>query len=321
VRILPTTFADREKEEIEQMSKKKTKWGNFVEKVKSFSKRMKYAAQGVAVPPERVKVGKLAVDKVLASIKKHDYPLLFVHGAGGTSAYLKNYLDFFSEAGWDCYAINLRGHGPSDPVLKLTNVTIDDYIADVKTVIKSLEISNTVLIGHSMGGLIVQKTAESVNTVKAMIAIASAPPAGVRIQTTKDPRFIFGAVKTLWNFMKQRPAAPNFRSAKKTVLNNIDKEDRRAIFAMIVPESVAAGLQVAAGVPLDVDKIKCPKLVIGCKLDNMALEPMERKLADHLKADYISYDQFAHMIMVEKGWQQSAKDIQAWLEKNVRKDA
>jgi len=41
---------------------------------------------------------------------------------------------------------------------------------------------------------------------------------------------------------------------------------------------------------------------------------MEAKIAKFIKADkYIAYEQFAHMIMVEKGWEKSAEDIRDWL--------
>jgi len=77
------------------------------------------------------------------------------------------------------------------------------------------------------------------------------------------------------------------------------------------------GYQIAQGVFVAPAEIKCPKLVIGCKLDAMAPESMEQKLAEFLHADYISYEQFAHLPMLEAGWEQSAKDIADWLRNNV----
>jgi hypothetical protein len=49
----------------------------------------------------------------------------------------------------------------------------------------------------------------------------------------------------------------------------------------------------------------------------MAPESMERNLAGFLLADYISYPQFAHLPMLEEGWEQSAADIGDWLLRNV----
>jgi poly(3-hydroxyalkanoate) synthetase len=90
-------------------------------------------------------------------------------------------------------------------------------------------------------------------------------------------------------------------------------------YKMLGPESLAVGSQVGKGYRINPDKIRCPKLVIGCKQDNIAMESMEEKLARFLKADkYIAYGQFGHMIMIEKGWEKSAEDIKNWLSSTVK---
>jgi hypothetical protein len=49
----------------------------------------------------------------------------------------------------------------------------------------------------------------------------------------------------------------------------------------------------------------------------MALISMQEKLAEFLHADFISYKQFAHLPMLEKGWEKSANDIAKWLKTNI----
>jgi pimeloyl-ACP methyl ester carboxylesterase len=262
----------------------------------------------------RIKVGNLSVDKATAADRKFSYPILFVHGAGGNSEYLKKYIDFFTAAGWDCYAINLRGHGASDPIPSLETATIEDYVEDVNKVRTTLAIENCALIGHSMGGLVSQKTAEGSDKIKALVLIASAPPKGVKFEFKKDMVFVKFVLRGIWSAIRKKSVKPSYAIAEKTVLNNLEGEEKMAIFNILQPESLAVSGQVAKGYPIDVSKIRCPKLVIGCKKDTLALESMEAKLAAFLKADkYIAYEQFAHMIMVEKGWEKSAEDIRDWL--------
>ncbi len=262
----------------------------------------------------RIKVDNLAVDKELSSNKKFDYPLLFVHGAGGNTEYLKNYINFFSGAGWDCYALNLRGHGASDPVPRLETVTLEDYVEDVNKVRRALGIENCALIGHSMGGLISQKTAEGSDKIKALILIASAPPRGVKFEMKKNMALIKIILRGIWSAIRKKSIKPSFAIANKTVLNNLEGAEKMAVYNILQAESLAVANQVGKGYPIDVDKIRCPKLVIGCKKDALALESMEAKIARFIKADkYIAYEQFAHMIMVEKGWEKSAEDIRDWL--------
>lgn len=265
----------------------------------------------------RIKIDNLAIDKHQPQIIKYSYPLLFIHGAGGTSEYLKNYLLFFTRAGWQSYAINLRGHHPSDQEFALAQITIEDYIEDVERVMQDLEIENCVLIGHSMGGLIAQKAAMHFQSVKALITIASAPPSGVALAMHADLLDPGTIMKSIWEMMNFTPAATSAFMAEKTLLNNIDENEREEIFRMFVAESLMVGYQIAQGVFVDPAKIKCPKLVIGCKLDVMSPESMEQKLAEFLRADYISYEQFAHLPMLEAGWEQSANDIARWLRNKV----
>jgi pimeloyl-ACP methyl ester carboxylesterase len=263
----------------------------------------------------RIKIDNLAIDEYQPKIVKHSYPLLFIHGAGGTSEYLKNYLQFFADAGWSGYAINLRGHHPSDRENALEQTTIEDYVEDVEKVMRDLAIENCALIGHSMGGLIAQKIAAQFKSVKALITISSAPPFGVTPEMNNDLSYS-GIMKSMWELMSFKPLTTAFM-AETTLLNNIDENERDEIFRMFVAESLMVGYQIAQGVFIDPADLKCPKLVIGCKLDAIVPEAMEQKLAEFIGADYIAYEQFAHLPMLEKGWEKSAQDIAQWLQNNV----
>ena len=265
----------------------------------------------------RIKIGNLAIDKYRPKIKKHSYPLLFIPGAGGTSRYLKNYLLFFSRAGWRGYAINLRGHSPSDREATLAQMTIEDYIDDVERVMRVLGIEDCVLLGHSMGGLIALKTATHFKSVKAVVTIASAPPLGVPLEVNSSLPYSGSIIKSLWGLLNLKPVKMSYFMAEKSVLNNIEEAERKKIFSMFVAESFLVGFQMIQGVSVDTDQIKCPKLVIGCQRDALAPASMQQKLAKFLQADYISYEQFAHLPMLEKGWEQSALDIGKWLKSNV----
>jgi len=274
----------------------------------------------------RIKIENLALDKIRPEKIRHTYPLLLIHGAGGTSQNWKNYLPYFAERGWEVFALNLRGHFPSDREEALVQVTLEDYLDDVEKVIRKLDIGNCALIGHSLGGLIAQKTAENNDAIKALITIASAPPFGVatldmNMEVNSDLPYSGAIFKTMWGMMNMKPVKPTFEMAEKTILNNIAPNQRRKVFNMFVAESLYVGYQVAQGFPVYPSQIKCPKLVIGCAKDVLAPASMQQNLADYLQADYIEYQQFAHLPMLEAGWEKSADDLAAWLNKNVKSEA
>jgi pimeloyl-ACP methyl ester carboxylesterase len=270
----------------------------------------------------RIKIENLALDKIRPEKIRYPYPLLFIHGAGGTSQYWKNYLPYFAEKGWEVFAMNLRGHFPSDREEALVQVTLEDYLDDVEKVIRQLDINHCALIGHSLGGLIAQKTAEMIDSIKALITIASAPPFGVaaldvNMEVNSDLPYSGAIFKTMWGMMNMKPVKPTFMMAEKTVLNNIAPDERKTVFDMFVAESLYVGYQVAQGFPVYPSQIVCPKLVIGCAKDVLAPASMQKSLADFLQADYIEYEQFAHLPMLETGWEKSAGDLAAWLHQKV----
>jgi non-heme chloroperoxidase len=87
-------------------------------------------------------------------------PLLFVHGAY-TAAWCweEHFLPFFAAAGYPAYALSLSGHGASPGRKHLDSFSIADYVKDVATVVATLP-APPVLVGHSMGGFVVQKYLE-----------------------------------------------------------------------------------------------------------------------------------------------------------------
>src|SRR3954470_14682429 len=82
-------------------------------------------------------------------------PLLFVHGLGHGAWCWENWQGAAANAGYASYAVSLRGHGGSSGRLRTSR--LGHYVDDVIAVATSLP-APPVLVGHSMGGLVVQQT-------------------------------------------------------------------------------------------------------------------------------------------------------------------
>jgi non-heme chloroperoxidase len=105
-------------------------------------------------------------------------PLLFVHGAyGGAWEWDEHFLPYFAERGWVSHALSLRGHAGSDGGESVRYARLHDYLADVEQVAASLP-TPPVLIGHSLGGMIVQHCLHR-RPVPAAVLMASTPPHGM----------------------------------------------------------------------------------------------------------------------------------------------
>ena len=122
------------------------------------------------------------VDKGSAT-DSHPVPLLFVHGIWHAAwCWDEHFLDFFADKGYRAVALSLRGHGASSLSKPLKSCSIADYVDDVRAVVGKLG-SPPVLIGHSVGGFIVQKYLESHDA-----------PAGVLICFHTASRWAYGDI-------------------------------------------------------------------------------------------------------------------------------
>lgn len=103
------------------------------------------------------------------AIKVHRYPgargnsrasLLFVHGAYASSGYWAvHFIPFFQSQGYDCNALDLAGHGASGGREALDQFGIDEYAEDVAHAMNEIG-KPAVVIGHSMGTLVIQRYLE-----------------------------------------------------------------------------------------------------------------------------------------------------------------
>ena len=87
-------------------------------------------------------------------------PLLFVHGAWhGAWCWEEHFLGWFAERGFRVAALDLRGHGASPARGRFKTRRLRHYVADVAEVAATFD-TPPVVIGHSMGGMVVQKYLE-----------------------------------------------------------------------------------------------------------------------------------------------------------------
>ncbi len=83
--------------------------------------------------------------------------LVLVHGAGHTAMHWQYMQRLFAQAGYHSLAVNLRGHGQSEGRSRVLENTLQNYVDDVRGFLQEqVRPRPYVLIGHSMGGYIVQ---------------------------------------------------------------------------------------------------------------------------------------------------------------------
>jgi pimeloyl-ACP methyl ester carboxylesterase len=257
---------------------------------------------------------KLEIIEVKSSNKRYKTPLLFIHGAGhGAWCWEENYMPFFAEQGWDCLALNLRGHGNSKGRDQLDQFSLEDYVTDVLSVLEGRGIL-PIIIGHSMGGgvaqLLMSKHPEMISGV---VLLASMPPGWISfVEFLRFFRYPSGCL-AMQRLMQGKATTVKGIHKSPFFSKRISLSQANTYFSLLQPESKLAlcdmhEMQTKGG------KQVLPLMVIGSKKDYLFGEKALIKTAKHYKTDAIILNEGCHDLMLDPNWLQSAQRILAWLE-------
>jgi pimeloyl-ACP methyl ester carboxylesterase len=209
-------------------------------------------------------------------------------------------------------AVSFRGHGESPVDKPLRACSVADYVQDVSSVAERLP-SAPVVIGHSMGGLIVQKYLES-----------HAAPAGV-LMTSIPPQGNFG---NALRWIRHRP----MHFAKMTITGKAlpyitpPQLARERFFSSHTPEAdvrrYAARLQEDSS-RIGIDclllrlprprRVMAPMLVLGAEEDGAHTRNEILATARAYGTEAVFFPDMGHNMMLEPGWAAVAACIDSWL--------
>jgi pimeloyl-ACP methyl ester carboxylesterase len=241
-------------------------------------------------------------------------PLLFVHGAWHAAwCWEAHFLDYFASRGYTAHALSLRGHGASEGRNRLRWTRISEYVADVAQVIAAMPIA-PIVIGHSMGGFVLQKYLET-HRAPAGVLLASVPPAGALAATlrlaARQPVAFAKANLTLrlWPLVATPALAREaFFSA------SMPDAQLRELASRLQDESYCAFLDLLA---LDLPhpgRVQTPLLVLGGADDTIFSPADVAATARAYRTQPVMFPGLAHDMMLEEGWEKVADHIRAWIE-------
>lgn len=229
----------------------------------------------------------------------HTTPILMVHGGLHGWWAWESWLGFFAAAGWSCFAMSLRNHTGSHsvPAEEFLGLTTADYAADARAVMRWIG-TPPVLLGHSMGGIVVQKAAEAMPAA-ALVLLAAVGPG--QLGKMRDPLPL------------DRPFAPGAETLRAMWFREIEDDAFARFHARLVPESPGVLNDYSGGgVPIDRAAIACPVLAISGEFDRTPVHPAP-DIAAFYGGDSIVVPGAAHNLMMESPSLPVAIRINQWL--------
>lgn len=245
----------------------------------------------------------------------HATPILFVHGMWhSASCWLENFMPYFAKHGYETHALSLRGHGGSDGHKRLRWTSIKEYVSDLEQVASQFK-TPPVLVGHSMGGMIIQKYLEK-HQVPAGILLASSSPKGVLPGTLRFIRrhpLLFLKVNIM---MSMAPIVATPALAREVFFSADMPENKlQDYFEKLEGESFRAYMDLLGLNLPNPKQVKTPLLVLGAEDDKMISTKEVIATGKAYGTEAELFPNMAHGMMLEEGWQSVADRILGWLEK------
>jgi len=242
--------------------------------------------------------------------RTHQTPILLQHGAWHGAWCWVHWLDYLPALGYETHAISLPGHGHSTRQKHINLYTLGEYVRTLAREVEAIS-PRPVVVGHSMGGGIVQKYLED-HCLPGAVLLAPLPASGM--------------LGMMARFMRRHPAAmlkgaltlDSYRwvgtpeLARELFFGPETTVDAPRFHEQLVHESTTAGLQLAlpfAGL----NDIPSPVLVLAGERDAVFTLAEEKKTAAKYHAKFVTFKGQGHDLMLEPAWQQVADTVDRWI--------
>jgi pimeloyl-ACP methyl ester carboxylesterase len=252
--------------------------------------------------------------------------IVLIHGAFVTNKTWENWIPYFEQRGYNVLSpawpyknlpvSELKKRQPDEQVASTTLLQLVEYYSSIIAELPE----KPIVIGHSLGGLLVQLLMQK-NLVRAGVAIHSVPPQGI---TTFAFSFFRSTFKPLGFFTSTKKShLMSLSEWKYAFTNGMTAEQQKATYeSYAVPESklvIRAGLTAAAKV--DFKRPHTPLLFIAGSDDHIMPASLnysnyEAYENDNSVTDYKEFLGRNHFVLGLPTWREEADYIYQWINKH-----
>jgi 3-oxoadipate enol-lactonase len=227
-------------------------------------------------------------------------PLVFLHGIGGAARAWHGQIDGFRNR-YRAIAWDMPGYGGSAP---LTAVSIATLAEALQAFLREIDAKMPVLVGHSIGGMIVQQWLTKYPREAAAVVLAQTSPAFGKAEGDWQKQFIEARLGPLDRGETMKSLTPSL--VKELVGDDPDASGMEVARDCMgsVPEASYRAMMLAL---LGFDQRKAlaniavPTLVLSGSKDKNAPAPMMAKMATYIPAStYVEIEGAGHLVNLER---------------------
>ena len=227
-------------------------------------------------------------------------PLVFLHGIGGAARAWRGQLNAFGDR-YRAIAWDMPGYGNSSPPSTVSIASLADALRDF---LGQLGASKPVLVGHSIGGMIVQQWLVKHPDTAAAVVLAQTSPAFGKADGDWQKSFIDARLGPLDRGETMVSLAP-------TLVRELIGDDPDASGMQLASDCMAsvpeASYRASMLALLGFDQrqalkdIRVPTLVLSGSKDKNAPAPMMAKMASFIpSASYVELEGAGHLVNLER---------------------
>jgi 3-oxoadipate enol-lactonase len=227
-------------------------------------------------------------------------PVIFLHGIGGGAKSFAPQIASFASAGYQPIALDLPGYGGRAPVDALS---FDALAEDVEATVAQSGLEKPVLVGHSMGGMVVQTLLRRKPDGYAAAVLSCTSPAFGNPAGDFQKKFVADRLAPL---DAGKTMADLAAGAAKGVMGPNADPAGRALFVEQYAQVPQATYRAAVNCLVSFDEranlaaIKTPVLCLGAEHDRQAPPTVVEKMASKIPgAQHICFAGLGHMPNLE----------------------
>jgi pimeloyl-ACP methyl ester carboxylesterase len=227
-------------------------------------------------------------------------PVVFLHGIGGGARSFAPQIASFAAAGYQPVALDLPGYGARMPV---DAMDFEAIAQDIESTIRQSALAKPVLVGHSMGGMVVQTLLRRTPDGYRAAVLSCTSPAFGNPDGDFQKQFVADRLAPLDEDYTMATLAPE--AADDIMGPNADPAGRALFienFAAVPEVTYRAAVKclVTFDERANLPRIKIPILCLAAEQDRNAPAAMVEKMATRIPgASYVCLSGLGHMPNLE----------------------